>query len=84
MKTSPAVASKRANQAARQRFKAEREGKQVESAAAHADRLVAILTPAAQSDPAPASQAYAQYVTTAFSNRFLSLCSAYPVRARRP
>jgi hypothetical protein len=68
----------------RQRFKAAREGKQVESPAAHASKLVAILTPAAQSDPAPASRAYAQYVTDAFSNRLLSLCGAYPVKARRP
>lgn len=68
----------------RSRFKAMREGKPFDAAADHADRLVALLTPAAQSDPAPASKAYAQYVHAAFSDRFLSLCSAYPVRGRRP
>jgi hypothetical protein len=83
-RTSPAVASKRANQAARARFKAEREGRQVESAADHADRLLKILTPAAASDPAPDSLAYAKWVRDSFSERFMELCRAHPVRARRP
>lgn len=68
----------------RARFKAMREGKPYDPPAEHADRIVALLEPAAQSDPAPFSPAYAAYVTAAFSDRFLSLCSAYPVRARRP
>jgi hypothetical protein len=68
----------------RDRFKAARKGEPYDPPNVHADRLVAILQPAAASDPAPASKAYAQYVHDAFSNRFLSLCAAHPVRARRP
>lgn len=82
MKTSPAVASKRAHAAVKARFKASREGKQVESPAAHADRLVAILQPAANSDPAPPSLAYRQWVEATFSDRFLELCGKYPARRR--
>jgi hypothetical protein len=68
----------------RQRFKAMRLDQPVPAAADHADRLVALLEPAAQSDPAPVSPAYAQWVADSFSNRFLTLCAAHPVRARRP
>lgn len=68
----------------RDRFKAARKGEPYDPPNVHADRLVALLEPAAQSDPAPVSPAYAQWVADSFSNRFLSLCSAYPVRARRP
>lgn len=68
----------------RSRFKAMREGKPFDAAADHADLLVKLLEPAAQSDRAPVSPAYRQWVEESFSNRLLSLCSAYPVRGRRP
>jgi len=69
--------------ASRARLKASRQGKPVESPAAHADRLVALLQPAAASDPAPPSPAYRQWVEASFSDRFLELCGKYPAR-RRP
>jgi hypothetical protein len=68
----------------RARFKAARKGEPYDPPNVHADRLVALLEPAAQSDPAPVSPAYAQWVADSFSNRFLTLCAAHPVRARRP
>lgn len=82
-RTSPAVASKRANQAVKSRYKSLRLNEQVESPAALADRLIGILTPAAESDPAPSSWAYREYVHAHFSDRFLELCSRYPVPDRR-
>lgn len=68
----------------RQRMKALRLDDTVESAADHADRLVAILQPAAASNPAPDSPAYRSYVHASFYERFMELCRAHPVRARRP
>jgi hypothetical protein len=82
-RTSPAVASKRANQAVRSRYKSLRLNEEVESPAALADRLIGILTPAAERDPGPASWAYREYVHAHFSNRFLELCARYPVPVRR-
>jgi hypothetical protein len=82
-RTSPAVASKRARRVVRERYAAIRRDKPADSPADLADKLVAILTPAAQSDPAPNSPAYREYVTFAFSDRFLELCAKYPVPARR-
>lgn len=82
-RTSPAVASKRATQAGKARFKAMRQGKPFDPPAAHADKLVAILAPAAESDPAPASWAYREYVHASFSDKFLELCAKYPAPARR-
>lgn len=67
----------------RERFKAAREGRPYDPPAVHADRLLALLTPAAESDPAPASWAYREYVHAHFSDRFLELCSRYPVPVRR-
>jgi hypothetical protein len=68
----------------RDRFKAARKGEPYDPPNVHADRLLAILQPAAASDPAPDSAAFRKYVTDSFADRFLSLCAAHPVRARRP
>ena len=68
----------------RERFKAARKGEPYDPPSVHADRLVALLTPAAQTDPAPDSLAYAKWVRDSFSERFMELCRAHPVRARRP
>ena len=75
-RTSPAVASKRANQAVRSRYKSLRLNEQVESPAALADKLVGILAPAAQSDPAPDSPAFRQWVAGVFSDRLAELCAS--------
>lgn len=79
-RTSPAVASKRANRAVKDRFKAMREGRETDPPAVLANRLVRILMPAAASDPAPPSIAYRRYVEGAFSDRFMELCGKYPAR----
>lgn len=67
----------------RQRFKAMREGKPYDPPAVHADRLVALLQPAAQSDPAPDSPAFRSYVAGAFFDKFMEFCAKYPAPARR-
>lgn len=82
-RVSPKVAHNRAIKHMRLRLKAQREDRQVETPAAHADRLVRILAPAAASDPAPDSPAFRSHVETAFADRFFELCSKYPAPARR-
>jgi len=84
MKTMPrGSAQADTRKAIRTRYKSLRLNEQVESPAALADRLIGILTPAAESDPAPSSWAYREYVHAHFSDRFLELCSRYPVPVRR-
>jgi hypothetical protein len=70
--------------ASRARLKASRQGKPVESPADHAYRLVALLKPAAASDPAPPSVAYRRYIEQRAFDTFMDLCAKAPVKARRP
>jgi hypothetical protein len=60
----------------RERFKAAREGKPYDPPAVHADKLVGLLAPAAQSDPAPDSPAFRSYIAGVFSDRLAELCAS--------
>lgn len=78
-RTSPAVASKRANQAARQRMKALRLDASVDPQREFAGRIVSLLEAASRENPGEWSVAYTEHVINRFSDRYVELCRVAPI-----
>jgi hypothetical protein len=66
----------------RSRFKAAREGKQVEPPEVLAGELVKLLKVAAHDNPGEWSEAYAEHVINQFSSQYLRLCEVAPIRQK--
>jgi hypothetical protein len=63
----------------RSRFKAAREGKQVEPPGVLAGELVKLLKVAARDNPGEWSPAYAEFVINHFADRYVELCRIAPI-----
>lgn len=81
---SPNVASKRANQAAKARFKALRLNGDVDPQHVFAGRIVQLLKAASNDNPGEWNEAWTEYVLDRFSSRYLRLCQVAPISDREP
>lgn len=79
---SPAAAQAHARRAIRSRYKAIRLGKRVEDPKILASRLVVLLEDAAQDNPGPWSEEWADYVLSNAGQRYTQLCKVAPIRER--
>lgn len=66
----------------RARFKAEREGKQVDPQHVFAGRIVQLLKAASQDSPGEWSEAYTEHVVNRFADRYVDLCRVAPLGMR--
>lgn len=79
---SPTAAQAHAKRIVRSRFKAIRLGKRVEDPKILAGRLVVLLDAAAQGNPGPWSEEWAEYVLSHAGQRYLDLCKVAPIPQR--
>jgi len=79
---SPNVASKRANQAAKARFKALRLNGDVDPQHVFAGRIVQLLKAASTDNPGDWSEAYTEHVINRFADRYVDLCRVAPLGRR--
>lgn len=76
---SPTAAKTRARIVIRQRMKAVREGKRVDSPHILASRLVSLIETASADNPGEWSDSYCEWVINQFADRYVELCRVVPI-----
>ena len=76
---SPTAAQAHARRIVRSRYKAVRQGKRVDSPHILADRLVSLLQDAANDNPGPWSEEWAEYVLSHAGEQYLRFCKVAPI-----
>lgn len=76
---STAAANARTRVVIRRRYKSLRLGKRVDSPRILAGRLVALLEDAAQDNPGPWSEEWAEYVLSHAGEQYLKFCKVAPI-----
>ena len=79
---SPTAAQAHAKRIVRSRYKAIRLGKRVEDPKILADRIAALLKDAAQDNPGPWNEEWADYVLSRAGQRYTQLCKVAPIREK--